>query len=66
MLAPEDTQLKGNKTFSTNFKSWLFAVPGSPNNKTLMSPLNRMPSGNTFFDPPKRRQEIAFLISDET
>jgi hypothetical protein len=30
-----------------------------------MSPLKRIPSGNTFFDPPKRRQEIAFLISGE-
>lgn len=33
-------------TLSTNFKSWDFAVPGSPRSSKLMSPLLVRPSGN--------------------
>ena len=33
-------------TFSTNFSSWLFAVPGSPSSSKLMSPRRTSPSGN--------------------
>ena len=50
-------------TFSTNLSSWLLAVPGSPSNKRLMSPLLVRPSGNLFRDPPISRHAIAFLIS---
>lgn len=32
--------------FSTNLSSWLLAVPGSPNNSKLMSPLRVKPSGS--------------------
>ena len=35
-------------TFSTNFKNWLFAVPGSPSKRILMSPRNRTPSGSNW------------------
>lgn len=50
-------------TFSTNFNSCDFAVPGSPSSKTLMSPRNRIPSGRIFLLPPNKRQVIAFLMS---
>ena len=33
-------------TFSTNFSSWLLAVPGSPSSSTLMSPRRVKPSGS--------------------
>lgn len=31
--------------------------------RTLMSPRRRIPSGSTFFEPPNKRQAIAFLMS---
>lgn len=41
------------ETFSTNLSNWDFAVPGSPNSKTLMSPRRVSPSGRRFLDPEK-------------
>ena len=58
------TDIMCNNTFSTNFRSWDFAVPGSPRSKTLMSPRKRIPSGRIFLEPPKRRHEIAFFMSE--
>lgn len=56
-------QRNGWITFSINFKSWLFAVPGSPKSKIFISPRNVTPSGNLLREPPNNWHTKAFLIS---
>jgi len=53
-------------TFSTNFKSWLFAVPGSPSNSILMSPRLVSPSGSRLREPPNNKQAIARFMSKKS
>ena len=48
---------------STNFRNYDLATDGSPKSRTLISPLNLIPSGSYFGQPPNMRHAIAFLIS---
>lgn len=52
-----------SEALSTNFNNCDLAVLGSPINKTLISPLNFMPSGKSLEVPPKSKHAIANLIS---
>ena len=50
-------------TEEANLKNWDLAVPGSPHNKTLISPLIICLSFIFFGSPPKRASAIAVLMS---
>lgn len=45
------------------FKSWLFAVLGSPTMQTLMSPRRLVPSPVTFGTPPNNMSKIPRFTS---
>lgn len=50
LLPLPDVYTPMGDTFSTNFNSWLFAVPGSPRRSTLISPRRVSPSGSLKVD----------------
>ena len=49
-------------TLTQNFNISLFAVPGSPTRKTLMSPLILLPSSNSLCVEPAISNKIDSLI----
>ena len=49
--------------FSTYFRNWLFATPGSPRSKQLMSPLSRVLPLTIFSWPPNSASAMPALMS---
>ena len=58
----DNMHICGRKHTQT-FRNCDFAVEGSPNNSTLISPRNRIPSGRSLRLPAISKHRIAFLMS---